>query len=152
VSRVLIVEDDARIAAFVEKGLKTNGFATTVAREGRAALELARADAFDLVILDLGLPDADGLDVLDELRRRDRRVPVVVLTARDGVAHTVGALDRGADDYMTKPFRFDELLARIRARLRERTLSVGEPVVPSRERVAEMAAARAVVASPSRPA
>ena len=117
-SRVLIVEDEARISSFLEKGLKANGFATTVATEGRAALRLARTGGFDLIILDLGLPDVDGLEVLDELRRRDQQVPVLILTARDGVTDTVAGLEGGADDYIAKPFRFEELLARVRVRLR----------------------------------
>jgi DNA-binding response OmpR family regulator len=113
----LIVEDEPRIAAFVEKGLRSEGFATAVAADGNAALEKGLSGEFDLVILDLGLPDMDGLDVLKEVRRWDAKVAVIVLTARDGAA--VPALDAGADDYLAKPFSFDELLARIRARLRE---------------------------------
>jgi two-component system, OmpR family, copper resistance phosphate regulon response regulator CusR len=117
-SRILIVEDEERIAAFVEKGLRANGFATTTVDEGGAALGLARTGEFDLVVLDLGLPDMDGLDVLRELRRADRSLPVVILTARGGVTDTVAGLEGGADDYVSKPFRFEELLARIRVRLR----------------------------------
>jgi two-component system, OmpR family, copper resistance phosphate regulon response regulator CusR len=117
-SRILIVEDEARIASFVEKGLKANGFATAVSAGGHDALRLELSRSFDLVILDLGLPDVDGLEVLKELRRHDRRVPVVILTARDGVGDTVAGLEGGADDYIAKPFRFDELLARVRVRLR----------------------------------
>lgn len=117
-SRILIVEDEERIAAFVEKGLRANGFATTTVREGGAALGLARTGEFDLVVLDLGLPDMDGLDVLRELRQTDRSLPVVILTARGGVTDTVAGLEGGADDYVSKPFRFEELLARIRVRLR----------------------------------
>jgi DNA-binding response OmpR family regulator len=119
VSRILIAEDEAGIAAFVEKGLRDNGFATTVAAEGREALRLARSGDYELLILDLGLPGLDGLDVLRELRRRDLRLPVVILTARDTIGDTVAGLEGGADDYVAKPFRFDELLARVRARLRE---------------------------------
>jgi len=117
-SRILIVEDEERIAAFVEKGLRANGFATTTTTEGSAALGLARTGEFDLVVLDLGLPDLDGLDVLRELRKTNRGLPVVILTARGGVNDTVAGLEGGADDYVTKPFRFEELLARIRVRLR----------------------------------
>ena len=89
-----------------------------IARGGRAALEAVQARSFDLVILDLGLPDFDGLTVLRSLRETDRTTPVVILTARDGAAETVEGLDSGADDYITKPFRLEVLLARIRARLR----------------------------------
>jgi DNA-binding response OmpR family regulator len=118
-SSILIVEDEERIAAFVEKGLRANGFATTVVGDGMRALALASGQSFDLVILDLGLPDLDGLEVLRRLRERGSKVPVVILTARDGVQATVTGLEGGADDYMTKPFRFEELLARVRVRLRD---------------------------------
>lgn len=117
-SRILIAEDEERIASFVEKGLKANGFTTAVARDGHHALAMARSGQFDLVILDLGLPGKDGVEVLEELREADARTPVIVLTARDGVPDIVAGLEGGADDYVTKPFRFEELLARIRARLR----------------------------------
>jgi DNA-binding response OmpR family regulator len=127
VSRILIVEDETRIASFVEKGLRANGFATAVAPDGPAALTRLRSEDFDLVILDLGLPGRDGIDVLGELRERDQRTPVVILTARDEVADTVVGFEAGADDYVTKPFSFEELLARVRARLRgERTSEQSE--------------------------
>ncbi|HEX6207888.1 MAG TPA: response regulator transcription factor [Actinomycetota bacterium] len=115
---ILIVEDEERIASFVEKGLKANGFTTSVAHDGEAALLLHRTGDFDLVILDLGLPGMDGLEVLRELRGRDTRLSVIILTARDEAPDVVAGLDLGADDYVTKPFRFDELQARVRARLR----------------------------------
>jgi len=117
-SSILIVEDEERIASFVEKGLRANGFATTVADDGARGLALASTGGFDLVILDLGLPDLDGLALLRRLRESGSRVPVIVLTARDGVRDTVEGLEGGADDYVTKPFRFEELLARVRVRLR----------------------------------
>jgi two-component system, OmpR family, response regulator len=119
VNRILIVEDEERIASFVEKGLKANGFVTAVAARGGEGLSMARTGGFDLVILDLGLPDRDGMEVLNELREQDSRLPVIILTARHGVSDTVRGLDSGADDYVTKPFRFEELLARVRVRLRE---------------------------------
>jgi two-component system, OmpR family, copper resistance phosphate regulon response regulator CusR len=119
VSRILIAEDEERITAFLEKGLQANGFSTEVAADGAKALELARSDAFDLLILDLGLPVKDGFDVLQELRGEGRQLPVVILTARDSVTDRVHGLEGGADDYVTKPFRFEELLARIRLRLRD---------------------------------
>jgi DNA-binding response OmpR family regulator len=119
VNRILIVEDERRIASFIEKGLRANGFVTAVADRGREALSMARTGGFDLVILDLGLPDVDGMEILQELRQGDTRLPVVILTARDGVTDTVRGLESGADDYVTKPFRFEELLARVRVRLRE---------------------------------
>jgi two-component system, OmpR family, copper resistance phosphate regulon response regulator CusR len=118
VSRILIVEDEHRIALFLESGLRANGFATSVAQDGRQALRMLDANEYDLLVLDLGLPDIDGLEVLRELRRHERALPVIVLTARDDVSDTVSGLEGGADDYMTKPFRFEELLARVRVRLR----------------------------------
>lgn len=117
-SRILVVEDEPRISSFLSKGLTAHGFATETADDAATGLALARTKAYDLVVLDLGLPDRDGLDVLRELRRMDVGLPVIILTAREGVAHTVAGFDRGADDYITKPFSFEELLARIRARLR----------------------------------
>jgi two-component system, OmpR family, copper resistance phosphate regulon response regulator CusR len=119
VRRILIAEDEPRIASFLEKGLRANGFTTTVTEDGRDALDLADSDDFDLLILDVGLPGRDGFTVLRELRARGRRLPVVILTARDSVEDTVAGLEGGADDYMAKPFRFEELLARVRVRLRE---------------------------------
>jgi DNA-binding response OmpR family regulator len=119
VSSILIVEDEERIASFVEKGLRANGFATVVAGDGMSGLALASTGGFDLVILDLGLPDLDGLALLRRLRERASQVPVIILTARDGVRATVEGLEGGADDYVTKPFRFEELLARVRVRLRD---------------------------------
>jgi DNA-binding response OmpR family regulator len=118
VKRILIVEDEERIASFLQKGLKANGFSTSIAPTGSEALALLSTGEFDLVILDIGLPDIDGLEVLDEFRRKDRSTPVLVLTARDSVGDTVAGLEGGADDYVTKPFRFEELLARVRVRLR----------------------------------
>lgn len=117
--RILIVEDEPRISSFLDKGLTSNGFVTSIADTGEDALSLARTTTFDLLILDIGLPDRDGFDVLAEFRSRDRETPVIILTARDDVHDTVQGLEGGADDYVTKPFRFEELLARIRARLRE---------------------------------
>jgi two-component system copper resistance phosphate regulon response regulator CusR len=118
VTRILIAEDEERIASFVEKGLRANGFSTQVAAEGEEALRLARSRRFDLLILDLGLPGKDGFEVLRELREAGSQLPVVILTARGSVGDTVAGLEGGADDYITKPFRFEELLARVRVRLR----------------------------------
>lgn len=126
-NRVLIAEDEHRIASFIEKGLRANGFVPVCVPDGASALDVALAGEIDLIVLDLGLPDMDGFDVLQRLRGSGVRVPVVVLTARDGVRDTVAALEGGADDYMSKPFRFEELLARVRLRLR--TDRAAEPTV-----------------------
>jgi DNA-binding response OmpR family regulator len=118
VSRILIAEDEARIAAFLERGLRSNGFATTVVRDGHAALQAASYGEHDLLILDIGLPGMDGFTLLRRLREARVSLPVVILTARDSVTDKVAGLSGGADDYIAKPFAFDELLARVRLRLR----------------------------------
>lgn len=147
-NRILIIEDEARIASFIAKGLRGNGFTPTVVPDGRSGLDHAMSGEFDLVILDLGLPLLDGFSVLDRLRRSGSKVPVVILTARDSTADTVAGLEGGADDYMAKPFRFEELLARIRLRLRsERSegttvLTHGDLSLDLRTRRAEVAGRR----------
>jgi len=118
-TRILIAEDEARIVSFLEKGLQSNGYTTIAVGTGTDAIALARDDAFDLLILDLGLPGADGHEVLRQLSGRGERLPIIVLTARSGVDDTVGVLEGGADDHVAKPFRFEELLARVRLRLRD---------------------------------
>jgi DNA-binding response OmpR family regulator len=119
VSRVLIAEDEARIASFVEKGLRAAGFAVTVMADGHEALAQAQTGQFDLMILDVGLPGRDGFDILQTLRGEANPIAVIMLTARDSAADTLHGLEGGADDYMSKPFRFDELLARVRLRLKD---------------------------------
>jgi DNA-binding response OmpR family regulator len=119
VSRVLIAEDEARIASFVEKGLRAAGFAVTVTADGRDALAQAQTGQFDLMILDVGLPGRDGFDILQTLRGEANPIAVIMLTARDSATDTLHGLEGGADDYMSKPFRFDELLARVRLRLKD---------------------------------
>ena len=116
---ILIAEDESRIASFVEKGLRAAGHTTTVAATGPEALELALSDQFELLVLDIGLPGLDGFAVLERLRGQGFTLPVIILTARDSVTDTVAGLDSGADDYMAKPFRIEELLARVRIRLRQ---------------------------------
>ncbi|HET6563167.1 MAG TPA: response regulator transcription factor [Marmoricola sp.] len=144
-ARILIVEDEPRIASFMAKGLTADGFTTTVASDGVTGLDLALSGDFDLMVLDIGLPRLDGYGVLDGLRSQGSTMPVVVLTARDSVTDTVHALEGGADDYMPKPFRFAELLARVRLRLRhandqpvsrEDSVSVGPVRLDLRARVA----------------
>jgi two-component system copper resistance phosphate regulon response regulator CusR len=129
VSRILIAEDEERIALFIERGLKANGYATKVVRDGETALLEARSGRFDLMILDLGLPRQDGLDVLHKLRDEGTSIPVVILTARSSVPEVVSGFEGGADDYITKPFSFDELLVRLRARLHRERQSAETPVL-----------------------
>lgn len=118
-ARILIVEDEDRIVSFLCKGLEANGHTTLAVGDGVTGAAVARDSDFDLMILDLGLPRQDGFAVLATIRRRGERMPVIVLTARDQTTDTVAGFDAGADDYVTKPFRFEELLARVRARLRD---------------------------------
>lgn len=117
-SRILLVEDEPHIASFIARGLRAAGHVVTTADDGYAALDLVRDGDVDLLVLDLGLPDLDGLTVLAQLRRRGETMPIIVLTARDGLRDRVEGLDRGADDYLTKPVAVEELLARIRVQLR----------------------------------
>jgi DNA-binding response OmpR family regulator len=117
-SRILIAEDEPYIVRFLGKGLAAEGHTTASTPDGREALHLARSGQFDLMLLDLGLPGMDGLAVLAELRRSQVPLPVIVLTARNAADDIVAGLDGGADDYMSKPFRLAELLARVRLRLR----------------------------------
>lgn len=125
-NRILIAEDEPRIAAFLEKGLRANGFTTAVAADAYETIDMAQSHQFDLLILDLGLPGKDGLQVLEELRGQGEQLPIIILTARDDIHDKVAGLEGGADDYMTKPFRFEELLARVRLRLRHSHLPKGK--------------------------
>jgi DNA-binding response OmpR family regulator len=117
-TQILIAEDEERIAAFIAKGLHAAGFQVTAVPTGEQAITLARTGDYALLILDLGLADMDGFDVLRRLREAGDQVPVLILTARSSVTDTVTGLELGADDYMAKPFRFEELLARVRLRMR----------------------------------
>ncbi len=125
-SQILIVEDEPRIAAFIAKGLKAAGFATIVEESGYNAVSLAIGGEADLIVLDVGLPDIDGFEVLSRIRGQGVTTPVIMLTARSSVADTVAGLQSGADDYMPKPFSFEELLARIQLRLRTETGDAAE--------------------------
>jgi two-component system OmpR family response regulator len=113
--RVLVVEDEPKLAALVARALREEGHPTDVAGRGEEALWMARAAPYDAIVLDVMLPDLDGFEIVRRLRARKDWTPVLLLTARDAVADRVGGLDAGADDYLTKPFAFDELLARLRA-------------------------------------
>lgn len=146
-SAILIAEDHEEIASFVDKGLRASGYRTTITGDGRQAWALASTGAFDLLVLDVGLPGLDGFEVLRRLRGDGVDLPVIILTARDGVDDTVTGLEGGANDYMTKPFQFAELLARVRLRLREGgaapaddgTLSAGDLSLDIRRRTALVA-------------
>src|SRR5246127_1839512 len=116
--RLLLVEDDPRIARFVAKGLREQAYAVDVAGTGEEALYQAAVNTYDLVILDVMIPGRDGFAVCRELRKSGKRMPILMLTARDAVEDRIAGLDHGADDYLTKPFEFRELLARLRALLR----------------------------------
>ncbi|MDO5081591.1 response regulator transcription factor [Buchananella hordeovulneris] len=118
-STILVVEDETRIAAFIAKGLKAAGFTTEITASGVEAAQRAVQEGIDLVLLDVGLPDIDGFEVLEQIRGQGVTTPVIMLTARSSVADRVAGLSGGADDYMPKPFSFEELLARIRLRLRD---------------------------------
>lgn len=116
--RILVVEDEQRISAFIEKGLKAAGYEVITTNSGKTAVTFALHGDFDLIILDIGLPDIDGFEVLERLRGQGITTPVIMLTARSSAADTVSGLTLGADDYMSKPFSFEELLARIKLRIK----------------------------------
>jgi two-component system, OmpR family, response regulator QseB len=119
VKRILIAEDEPRLAAFLDKGLRASGYTTTIVGDGGAASMMARDEDFDLLVLDIGLPGKDGFEVLRDLRAAGQHMPVVILTARDNVSDKVAGFEGGADDYLTKPFKFEELLVRVKARMRD---------------------------------
>jgi DNA-binding response OmpR family regulator len=122
-TRILIAEDEARISSFVRKGLTAAGYTSAIVATGPDALEAVCTERFDLVLLDIGLPGIGGLEVLAGIREVDPALPVIMLTARTSLEDVVVGLDAGASDYVSKPFRFDELLARVRSRLREADLA-----------------------------
>ena len=126
--RVLLVEDDRMIAQGLQTALRQDGCAVDWVADGRAAAAALHAAHFDLVLLDLGLPERDGLEVLRELRRRDDATPVIILTARDDIQDRIAGLDAGADDYIVKPFDLDEVAARMRSLLR-RVSGRGDPTI-----------------------
>jgi two-component system, OmpR family, copper resistance phosphate regulon response regulator CusR len=113
--RVLVVEDDLRVARLVERSLKEDGHAVVVSHDGAEGLDLARGNSFDAVVLDVMLPKIDGFEILKTMRAEHRATPVLMLTARDTMQDTINGLNLGADDYLTKPFHVDMLLARVRA-------------------------------------
>ena len=113
--KILVVEDDRKVAGFIEQGLKEEGYVVDVASDGEEAGTLAHVYEYDIILLDVVLPKKNGFQVAMELRREGRNTPILMLTSRDATEDVVRGLDAGADDYLAKPFRFDELLARIRA-------------------------------------
>ncbi|MCI2956217.1 response regulator transcription factor [Agromyces atrinae] len=134
---ILIVDDETRISSFIEKGLRAAGYNTRVTASGVEAVEYGLSGEFDLVVLDVNLPDIDGFAVLEQLRGSGSDVPVIMLTARVELQDTVAGLEGGADDYLGKPFRFDELLARIRLRIR-RESAVSTPELRHRDIVLDI--------------
>ncbi len=141
--RVLLVEDDKRIARFIQKGLKENAYAVDVAETGDDALYQVEVNPYDLIILDLMLPGKNGFEVCEEIRAGDNDIPILMLTANDTLEDRIQGLDTGADDYLTKPFEFGELLARLRALLRRprgemlpTKINVGELEIDTRSQTA----------------
>lgn len=118
-SRILIIEDEDRIASFIKSGLESHGYQVDVVNDGVEALHWAKYSSPDLILLDIGLPGKSGIEILNELRGTGNNVPVIILTARDSVSDRVSGLELGANDYMSKPFAFEELLVRIRLRLKD---------------------------------
>ena len=143
-AHVLLVEDDPRMRAIIERGLGARGFTVTAAPDGASGVELVRKLDVDLLLLDLVLPDASGLRMLEDVRAVKPRLPVIILTALGDTASKVAGLDAGADDYVTKPFSMDELAARIRARLRAQ--AEGAPILKAGPLVVDLTAHRAVLA------
>jgi two-component system copper resistance phosphate regulon response regulator CusR len=144
-TRILIAEDEPRIAAFVRRGLESAGFATVTSDDGDEALALALGGGIDLLVLDVGLSGMDGFQVLDALRGQGSSLPVIMLTARTSTRDTVDGLDAGANDYMHKPFSFDELLARVRSRLRDATVTTAPIVIVRGDVSLDVMTRRAIV-------
>jgi len=126
--RLLVVEDEMKVASFLKRGLEGENYAVDVSTDGEDGLHLATTQEYDLILLDILLPKVNGLDVLQKLRDRNIRTPVIMLTARGSLGDRVAGLDLGADDYLVKPFAFEELLARVRALLRRKATG-GSPIV-----------------------
>ena len=129
-THILIAEDEPRISAFVSRGLEAAGYNTTVVEDGAVALEIALSGDVDLLLLDVGLPSLDGFEVLRRLHGQGSSLPVIMLTARSSTRDMVAGLDAGANDYVAKPFKFDELLARVRSRLRTTSSSSATGSIP----------------------
>jgi heavy metal response regulator len=126
--RILVVEDEKKVASFIKRGLEEENFAVDVAYDGDEGLYLAENNPYDVILMDLMLPKKDGLSVIRELREKDVSTPVLCLTAKDSVEDIVSGLDSGSDDYLTKPFAFGELLARVKALVRRTTKDRGAEI------------------------
>lgn len=124
--RILLVEDERNVAAFIKKGLEEEFYSVDIAEDGTEGLLMAKSNDYDLIILDIMLPGMDGIEICKKIRERDRKVPILMLTAVDSIESKVQGLESGADDYLTKPFAFSELLARIKALLRRVPDSISE--------------------------
>lgn len=118
--RILVVEDEKKVGSFIKKGLEEEHYAVDIAYDGEEGLTLAQINEYDLILLDIMLPRLDGMEVLRQIRRNGSNVPILMLTAKDSVEDIVSGLNGGSDDYLTKPFSFDELVARVRALLRRK--------------------------------
>jgi heavy metal response regulator len=126
--RILVVEDEKKVASFIKRGLEEENFTVDTAHDGEEGLYMAETNPYDLILMDIMLPKMDGLAVIKELRKKEVRTPVLCLTAKDAVEDIVSGLDSGSDDYLTKPFAFAELLARVRALLRRGTTERGAEI------------------------
>lgn len=141
--RILVIEDEVKIANFIKRGLKEDGYEVEIALDGKEGLDMAVNQLFDLLVLDVMLPEMDGMEVCRQYRSRGKSTPIIMLTAKDSVSDKVQGLDLGADDYMTKPFAFEEFLARVRSHLRkaeqkaETTLRIADLVLDTRTRRVE---------------
>jgi heavy metal response regulator len=126
--KILVVEDEKKVASFIKRGLEEEGYSVDVAYDGEEGLKMGADDSYELILMDLMLPHKDGLEVIQDLRKQDIRTPVLCLTAKDKVDDIVSGLDSGSDDYLTKPFAFAELLARVRALIRRGTTERGAEI------------------------
>jgi heavy metal response regulator len=132
---ILIVEDEAKVASFIKRGLEEEKYTVSVASDGEEGLKMALDNPYELIILDVMLPKMDGLSVAKELRAKGKQFPILMLTAKDSVEDIVAGLDSGSDDYLTKPFAFAELLARVRALIRRGEMDRGAEIVFSDLRI-----------------
>lgn len=142
---ILIAEDEPRISAFVSKGLEAAGYTTEVVEDGAEALQRALVGSFDLLLLDVGMPSMDGFEVLSALRGQGSTLPVIMLTARTSTRDMVDGLDAGANDYIPKPFKFDELLARVRSRIRDGNAASPTMMISHRDASLDVLTRRATV-------